>query len=58
MDKGNEKNNKRIPKAIIEKIKSRIDIVDFVSSKQEIKKSHNAPKIKLIFHYNDPLRAE
>ena len=37
MDKGNEKNNKRIQKAIIEKIKSRIDIVDFVSSKQEMK---------------------
>ena len=37
MGKENDTKSKRIPKAIIEKIKSRIDIVDFVSSKQEMK---------------------
>lgn len=37
MSEGNDTKNKRIPKVIIEKIKSKIDIVDFISSKQEMK---------------------
>lgn len=37
MGKENDTKSKRIPKTMIEKIKSRIDIVDFVSSKQEMK---------------------
>ena len=37
MDIGYDTKNKRIPKAIIEKIKSKIDIVGYVSLNQEMK---------------------